>query len=171
MGNELNTRSVTNKRLLRVAAAGGSAEDMAAAVNNTLTPEQALVRVQEVIKSRNPLELAEQKALLVIEAQYLLDSLKDDIEVGDSKARDTFVKSIRLVSDMLEKAHLDVSEFSTRLQRDQARVMGAAISLAFEKATFELMKRFPDADESEIRALMLDAIPVAVREIELNTED
>lgn len=165
--------TMMTRRILRGFSAGQSAEEVAeSATNGTMTPAQVLVRAQDALKSHDPLSEAEKRRLLVWEAQQLLESIRDDaIKYGDPKARESFMKSIRLVGDMLTQADTNVHEISTKLQFAQAQVMASAISLAFEKSVFELQKRYPEVDDIVAREILMSSLPSAVHEIELNTAD
>lgn len=143
-------------------------KQLSEALDGWLTPEQAALRLKELL-SGDLLSDLEERKLLLLDARIFLSQLQDDVNMGDAKARTEYLKALRFVAERLDKSELSVDLISTKLSTAYAQVMASAIQLAFERAAFELEKRY-QIPQGEAREVLMIELPVAVAEIEKNTE-
>lgn len=164
--------SKVDQRLLTAAVSEKrSAKALSDAVNGFLTPEQALLRLKELLSDSNPLSDMEERRLLVLDARRVMGILNDSVEAGDVKAMETYRKYLTTVADRLDKAMVNVDLISTKLTTAYAQTMADAIVAAFSQVPKALEERGIEVDMIEVEGVFQEVLPAAVKEIEARTEN
>lgn len=159
---KLLTAAVSEKR---------SARALSEAVNGFLTPEEALLRLKELLDSTDPLSEAEERKLLILDARRVMGILNESVEAGDVKAMETYRKFLTTVADRLDKASVNVDAISTKLTAAYAQVMSNAVIAAFEAMPKALEERGIEVDMEEINGVFQEVAPVAMSKIQAASDE
>jgi DNA-binding Lrp family transcriptional regulator len=130
-----------------------------------LSEADAATRLSQLYEDKGALYDLYRERQLIEELYDIYDDIK--LKAQNSAERNSAglynaLRQIMVVMfDKLEKARARNASDLTTVNEAHARVMFAAISLAFEKAAFELEKRYPDVDRDELESIMLEALPLA----------
>lgn len=93
--------SLRDEKLLEAAANSWSGEQMEAKYG--VPAAQALLRVRDLLRSRNPFTDIERKQLLLQSAFKLKEKIEEaDIDVTEPKAIDAYTKLLKTVNEMLD---------------------------------------------------------------------
>lgn len=164
--------TLRDDRLLRAAANGWSGEDMAAEYD--ITAAQAIVRVKDILASRDPWTQIEKKQLLLHSAYALKETIEAaiaSVDVGSTdrsiKVVEAYIKLLKTVSEVLDKqSSITESELET-ITRSQARALMQLVVAGYNRARDLLAEEYPDVD-----LLILDeAFQVGMREATERDED
>lgn len=135
-----------------------------------LSEADAATRLSQLYEDKGALYDLYRERQLIEELYDIYDDIK--LKAQNSAERNSAglynaLRQIMVVMfDKLEKARARNSADLATVNEAHARVMFAAISLAFEKAAFELEKRYPEVDRDELESIMLEALPLAQAALE-----
>lgn len=164
--------SKVDQRLLTAAVSEKrSAKALSEAVNGFLTPEQALLRLKELLSDSNPLSDLEERRLLVLDARRVMGLLNENVEAGDVRAMETYRKYLTTVADRLDKAMVNVDLISTKLTTAYAQIMADSVLAAFEAMPKALEERGLVLDMEEVHGVFQEIAPLAASRIEANSSD
>lgn len=167
----MNLSKVDQRLLVAAVSEKRSAKELSAAVNGFLTPEEALLRLKQLLSDTNPLDDVEERKLLVLDARRVMGILNDSVEAGNTQAIETYRKYLTTVADRLDKAMVNVDAISTKLTSAYAQVMADAIVAAFNKIPEALDQRGVVLDMIELEGVFQEVLPLAVATIEARTEE
>lgn len=133
--------------LLGGAALGKSAEELSRLVRGTMSPEECLLHVKEILRRRNVWELPERKQLVLHQLQNLADDMQKQYQQsGDRNDAALLLKALSEVSTTLEKQGAITEAELKMVNAAQARVMMSFIIAAYNHARKLLAEEFPDLD-------------------------
>ena len=133
--------SSVDRRLISSAAKHATAQEMSDAVMGQLTPAQAIDRVKVLIESATIFDEIEDRKLLMWQMQEHLTWLSENRE--NDKVLSTIPRMFKLIGDLLEKSHMNVSDLSTKLARDHAEYFISGFMVGFEK----MLKTYSEQNE------------------------
>lgn len=156
MGDETNSilpASSIDRRLLQAAAKYATAEEMSEAVLGRLTPAQCAERVHHLLTSKTILDEVQERRLLLIQMAEWLDWLKTQRDNPKSWA--AISRTMKLLSDQVERSNINVSDVSTKLATEHARYFVDGFTLGFERVLKALGERDEIViEEDEIQELL-----------------
>lgn len=165
--------SALDRKLIRQASSDKrTPKELSAAVGGIWSPEECLARLIELTDSADYLTIQREKRLTLLNAREMLDSMHDDvIRLGDNKARDTYMKLLNSIMDMLERVNVDITSVSDKLTPLYAEVMVQAIVKAFEDLPAKLEERGVVIEMREIEGAFREVLPMAVASVESAVAD
>lgn len=172
-----------DQRLLRLAAAGKTPDEIARELGIDIAPARVAQRIRDILKTRSWLSILEKKALLVDDMMELKEHLRDIVmseggemydkngeamgwSFGDPRWSANLLKTIKELSTQLDLDLQQTDMAKNELLAGQARIMTSAISIAFNKLMFHIRESYPDVDEQALMSFMEDAIPAAIELVE-----
>lgn len=160
--------SALDKKLIRQASSDKrTPKDLSNAVGGIWSPEECLARLIELTDSADYLSVQREKRLTLLNAREMMESMHDDvIRLGDNKARDTYLKLLTSVMDMLDRVNVDIDAVSTKLTPVYAEVMVQAILKAFAEIPAKLEERGITIEMKEIEGVFREVLPVAAEMVE-----
>lgn len=155
-----------DRKLLRGAADGLSPKEIANVVGNVLTPEQCADRVKNLIGSRDWLNPLEKEALVLDQMNELVENLRQASQQGHTRSIEVAASILGKKLDYLQKNRMSAEDAAQIIQEGHARLMLEAISRSYELAAELLSERFPDVPAHELRDTFMQALPVAIEQVE-----
>lgn len=145
--------SSIDRRLLKAAAKRATAEEMSEAVLGALTPAQCLERVNQLLDSRDYLDEHRERRLMLYEVAEWVAWIKEHRD--EPKAWAQVNRSLKLMSDVLERSLVNVEEVSTKLATEHARMFIEGYVQGFNRVLDEMRERSEiDIEEAEVVELM-----------------
>lgn len=133
MASKELTPSLRDQKLLEAAANGWSGEEMEAAYG--MNAASAIIRVREILRSRNVFTDIERKQLLLQSALRLKEKIeKGALDLYDPKSIDAYNKVLKTVNDMLDKQGRITDAEINAAAKAQAGLMIQLISKAYDRA-------------------------------------
>lgn len=167
--NSILPASSIDRRLIRAAAKYASPRELSEAVLGQLTPEQAQARVLEILDSKTILDEVQERRLLLVRMSEHLDWMEK--QKGNEKAWPTIAKMFKLVSDQIERSNISLTDVSTKLASDQARMFVDGFVLGFDAVLKKLSEeRDLEIDEEDVIELMQVGTKVSEEYIEKVTQ-
>lgn len=140
--SDLIPASSVDRRLLDGGSLFESPNELSARVNGQLTPAQAIKRLNDLLDSRDSYTDARQMKLLLYRAAKYMESLESDaINIGDPKARTTYLGTLRMMFDIIRESTKNVDTISTKLSDAHASFFAQAIMGAFQIVNEQLLAR------------------------------
>lgn len=162
----MKTLTLRDEKLLSLAANGLSGEEIAAEVG--MSPEAAILRVREIISSRDVWDDVEREKLLLQDIYNLKSRLEkrfDDI-VGDAKMLDGYRKTLETLGLALERRSRISDEDLAKVTEAQARVLIQLVNAGYQAARAALVEEYPDVDVKVIDAKFSEGLEIAAYELE-----
>jgi len=135
-----------------------------------LSEKDAATRLSQLYEDKGALHDLYRERQLIEELYDIYNEIKQKAANAAERNAAGLYNALRQVMivmfDKLDKARARNAQDLTTVNEAHARVMFAAISLAFEKAVFELEKRYPEIDRDELDEIMMDALPLAAKALE-----
>lgn len=149
-----------DQALLDGAASGMSGEELQERFN--LPAEKCILRVQEIIRSKDVWSEVERRQLLLHDLYRLKNSLQKQVEETGLDAKDVnnLIKTLVTIADILDKASRITSDQLTTLSNLQAQMLFQLVVASFGRAKHLLSEQYPDVDLLEID----DAFQAGLRE-------
>lgn len=126
-------------------------------------------RLSQLYESKGALTDLYRERVLIEELYELYDEIRDKAKNAAERNAAGLYNALRQVIivmfERLEKARARNADDLATVNEAHARVMFAAIQLAFEKSVFELQKRYPDIEEGELEKIILESLPIAMQSI------
>jgi hypothetical protein len=152
-----------DQKLIRLAGKRMSMEEISHEMGGILTPAECGARISAIIEARDWLSTLDQKRLILDDMAFMVDKLKQQVEAAEWLTKDdanTYRAALKDTLDMIDNVTLQDEAQMMRISEVHARVMAGAIRLGYERAVFELPKRY-DISEQEAFEAIEAAIPVA----------
>lgn len=172
MSKEVSTViTLMDKKMLGLAANGKSAEEISEETG--VDPESVLLRVKELIGSRNVWDNVERENLLLQSIYDLKAKLEKNFEavMGDPKLIENYRKTLEFLGQRLE-ARSKINEADLmRVSEAHARKMIGLINAGYYHARSRLASEYPEVDLSVIDAAFNDGMGDAVAALEAEVSD
>lgn len=152
----LPKQSIDRRLILAATKIGHTAQDLSDAVNNELSPAQALARVHELLKSMSIYDENDERKLLYIRMGKWLDDLQET-HGKNLKAAGAINRAFKLLSDQLERSRVNVDEISLRLAEKHAEYFVTG----YRKALDEVLSRIQDESGEILEAEVVQEITSA----------
>ncbi len=137
-----------------------------------LSEADAAARLSQLYEDKGALYDLYRERQLIEELYDIYDEVKTKAANAAERNAAGLYNALRQIMtvmfEKLDKARARNSADITTINEAHAKIMFMAIHLAFDKAVFELQKRYPEIDEDELESIMLDALPLAMEAIEKN---
>lgn len=153
--------ALQDRRLLDLAANGASGEEIEQTLG--IPAAEGILRVREILKSRDVWTEIERRQLLLHSAQKLKSKIEQYLDVDDPKAVSGYISTLKLVGEMLDKSGRLTDEELERVTKAQAAKMLVFIEAGYGRARALLREEYPDADIS----LIDEAFKAGLREATL----
>lgn len=135
--------ALRDRKLLDAAANGWSGEEIEAKYG--IPAATALVRIREILKSRDIFSDIEKKQLLLYSAYKLKEQIEDQgLELDNVKSVEAYLKVLRSLGDMLERQGKITEEELQAAARAQAVQMLGLIEAAYGRVRGWLAEEYPD---------------------------
>lgn len=144
--------SSMDRRLIRAAAKYASPVELSEAVNGMLTPEQAQNRVLEILESKTILDEIQERRILLVRMSEHLDWMMD--QKGSDKSWSAIAKMFKLVSDQIERSNISLTDVSTKLAADQARMFVDGYMMGFNALLKKLKDKEIELEEEDVLELV-----------------
>lgn len=135
----LPKQSIDRRLILAATKIGHTAQDLSDAVNNELSPAQALARVHELLKSMSIYDENDERKLLYIRMGKWLDDLQET-HGKNLKAAGAINRAFKLLSDQLNRSQANLDDISLRLGEKHAEYFVKGYLKGFE----EVIRRVQD---------------------------
>lgn len=156
--------SKLDARLLEMAANNFSGEEMESSVG--VPAAQCLVRVKQVLSSRDVWTEVERKQLLLQDLYALKDKIqKQNPDYFDEKQGGMLVKTLTTIGNILDKQSAMSDEEINRITEANARAMLRLIGAAFERAKEYLRVEYPDVDIMQIESAFNSGLSQEVTQV------
>lgn len=154
--------------LLRGAASGKSWVEVSALTGGQVSPEQAAVRVRDLVEARNNgLTELEKRKLLLDEMSELKEVLQARVFSQHSeKDVNPLIKLFKQILDELKESRMDLDRAQREIDAAHARLWLQAINNALTRMFLMLEARHPDVTKGELEEIFQETMPDVVREIE-----
>jgi len=162
--------TLQDRKVLTLAANGKSAEEIAEQTG--IPAEKVILRVKELIGSRNVWDAMERENLLLHSIYELKEKLEDNIEaiLGDPKLLESYRKTLELLGQRLESRSQLNEEDLLRISDAHARKMVTIINLGYYRARQALAEQYPEVDLLVIDGAFNEGMDQAALEIEAAQE-
>lgn len=111
------------KRLLDGAIRKMTPQELSASVNGQLSPEECVVRLREFLGSVDYLDDVAFRRLLLVEIGNFLESLRTDaIDLGAPRARDTFLKTLKIMLDEASRQMPELDDMISTIGKAHAEM-------------------------------------------------
>jgi hypothetical protein len=160
--------------VLKGAASHLSVTEISESLGGQISPERVGLRLTEILNSMDWLTTAQKQKLNFHDMIKVKDMLMEKAQgFGEAAAAASgpLVRILKQIGDDLRQADTDLDERMLRVQRAHANVMVSAVELAFEKALFELHKRYPEIERGELQEILEVSLPAAVKSIEASVDE
>lgn len=156
--------TLMDSKLLRLAANGKSAAEISEQTG--IAPEQALLRVKELIDSRDVWDDIQREKLLMHSIYDLKERLEGNMEalVGDPKLLKEYRGTMELLGQRIEARNRINEADLMKVSEAHGRKMIHIIELGYYKARATLARDYPDVDLLEIDAVFSEGIEKAAQE-------
>jgi len=152
-----------DKQIIKLAGQRKSPEEISLAIGGILSPMEVAARITSIIESRDWLSTLDQKRLILDDMAFMIDKLKTQVESVEWLHKDdanSYRQALKDMLAMIDNVTLQDEAQMMRISEVHARVMAGAIRLGYERAVFELQRKYPIEEQEAYEALEL-AVPVA----------
>ena len=164
MSSEMTTR---DKKLLDAAADGLSGEEMAERMG--ISAAECLVQVKRILKSRDVWTEAERRQLMMHDLYRLKNQLQKQTEnYVDDKSAGALIKTVKALSEIMEKMSTLTEEEMARVSQAHARTMVMLIVDGFSTAKRYLELEFPDVPVREVEKRLHEGLRIAMEKVEVD---
>jgi len=163
----LSTLTTRDNALLRLAAAGKSAQEMSAEVG--IPAAKALLRVKEILRERDVWTEVERRAMLMDDLYALKDRVQEqlkDVQWLDDKQILALTKVIQTLDESLEKNGSIQDDLINRVSAAQAASMLRLIEAGFKRANKLLQDKYPTLQLAELRTAFQAGLNEAAERLE-----
>lgn len=136
-------------------------------INGLLTPAQCLARLNQLIKSKDVLDVRDALSLALDDVYWLRTRLRKQLDESDWIAHDqanVYLKTIDAITGRLEKVQAGMSDHMLRFNQRRAEEMIQALGYIMSQVTTGLEQL--GIDRAEIDEIVLEAIPESIPEVE-----
>jgi hypothetical protein len=151
-------------------SANKSAEEIstAAPINGVLTPAQCLNRLNQLIQSKDVLDVHQKKMLILDNTYELSNRLKKQMDKLDFIDKDNgamFLKVQKELLSMVEDIKGDANEKLMAFNQRRADEFTNALVYIFDKLMDRMLEKYPDLAVDEAQEIVLEVIPDALPEV------
>jgi hypothetical protein len=149
-----------DRRLIDLAANGASPEE----IENSLgiPAAEAVVRVREILRSRDVWDEVERRQLLLHSAHKLKAKIEEGLDLDSPEAVRTYLATLKMVGEMLDKSGRLTEEELERVTQAQAQKMIQLIEAGYGHARRLLAEEFPHVDIDKVDAAFHEGLREAV---------
>lgn len=158
-----------DRKLLRAAADGLSAVEMARAVGNDITPAQARQRVEDLLNSRPHWTIFQEHQLILEDINATISSLRSWADAGSTKHIGEMTKLLTLKLKELERRSISPEDAAQIIREGQGRIFLQGINAVYDIVARSLTEKY-QIPEAVVHEEIVSALPVAVQEIESRVE-
>ena len=145
----LPKQSIDRRLILAATKIGHTAQDLSDAVNNELSPAQALARVHELLKSMSIYDENDERKLLYIRMGKWLDDLQET-HGKNLKAAGAINRAFKLLSDQLNRSQANLDDISTKLGETHAQMFVTAVMRGVEEVVRRMQEESGEILEAEV---------------------
>ena len=167
----MHLSKIDQKLLLAAVSDKRSAKELSEAVGRLYSPEEALLRLKELLDASNPLSEAEERRLLILDARRVMGVLNEFVEAGDITAIGEYRRFLELVAGRLDKASINIDMVSTKLTSAYAMVTVGALEKTFEMLPAAFVQRGIEMSLEDLNGVFAEVMPATVLAIESSVEE
>lgn len=158
--------TLMDSKLLRLAANGKSAVEIYEQTG--VPPEEALLRIKDLIDSRDVWDDIQREKLLMHSIYDLKERLEENMDalVGDPKLLESYRRTLELLGQRIEARNRINEADLLKVSEAHGRKMIHIIELGYYKARAVLARDFPNVDLLAIDAVFSEGIEEAAQEFE-----
>ena len=158
--------TIRDETLLKLAANGASGQEIAEEVG--MSPEAAILRIREIIQSRDVWDDVEREKLLLQSLYDLKGRMEKNLDniTGDPKMLDQYRKILESLGTQLDRRSRVNDDDLKKVTAAQAAVLGRIVERAYQGARKALAAEYPEIDLAVIDGAFRDGLQVAALEIE-----
>lgn len=163
--------TLMDRKMLTLAANGKSADEIAEETG--LAPEKVILRVKELVNSRNVWDSVERENLLLHSIYELKAKLENNMNalIGDPKLLESYRKTLELLGSRLEsRSQLNEADL-LKISDAHARKMVTLIQSGYYHARSALQREYPEVDLTVIDSAFNSGMDLAVAELEAEASD
>ena len=144
--------SSIDRRLIRAAAKYATPRELSEAVLGQLTPEQAQARVLEILDSKTILDEIQERRILLVQMAEHLSWMRE--QKYNEKSWTAISQMFKIVSDQVERSNISLTDVSTKLAADQARMFVDGYVMGFEAVLKNLKARDIEIEDDAVLELV-----------------
>lgn len=144
--------SSIDRRLIRAAAKYATPRELSEAVLGQLTPEQAQARVLEILDSKTILDEIQERRILLVQMAEHLAWMRE--QKYNEKSWTAISQMFKIVSDQVERSNISLTDVSTKLAADQARMFVDGYVMGFEAVLKNLKARDIEIEDEAVLELV-----------------
>ena len=167
----MHLSKIDQKLLLAAVSDKRSAKELSEAVGRLYSPEEALLRLKELLDASNPLSEAEERRLLILDARRVMGVLNEFVESGDIAAIGEYRRFLELVAGRLDKAMINIDMVSTKLTSAYAMVMVKALEESFKALPAAFLQQGIDLPLEQLNGIFQEVMPATVLAIESSVDE
>ena len=158
MPGEMTTLSVHDETLVKLAAQGASPEELSARTG--MPAAQAVVRVKEILASKNVWTFIEQQQLLLEDIQRLKTEVFGYVNeaVANPDLLKAMVSILQLIGDRLDRVKALVDEEDEKQTKRQAKMIGEFFMGVWEPVRDKLAKKLSQKELQETDELFYQSV-------------
>lgn len=158
MSGELTTLSVHDETLIRLAAQGSTPEELSARTG--MPAAQAVIRVKEILASKNVWTFIEQQQLLLEDIQRLKSEVFGFVNeaIANPDLLKAMISILQLIGDRLDRVKALVDEEDEKQTKKQAKMIGEFFMGVWEPVRERLSKQHTAAEIQEIDELFYKSV-------------
>lgn len=164
MAREVTRWSLLDEKLLQCAANGMSAEQIEAELD--IPGAQAIVRIRELLRSRDIWSQEERKQLLLESMYRLFADFQKNIDLSDAKHVEAATKLLERIGNRLDAVSQMNAETLDKITTVHAQKLLALYIKATERAKEILAESYPEAIVDDIDEALQEGLREAAAEIE-----
>ncbi len=152
-----------DKQIIKQAGLRKSPEEISLSIGGILSATEVAARITQIIESRDWLSTLDQKRLILDDMAFMMDKLKAQVEATEYLSKDdanSYRNALKDMLAMIDNVTMQDEAQMMRISEVHAKVMAGAIRLGYERAVFELQRKY-DIGEQEAYEALEAAIPVA----------
>lgn len=158
MPGEMTTLSVHDETLVKLAAQGATPEELS--VRTGMPAAQAVIRVKEILASKNVWTFIEQQQLLLEDIQRLKTEVFGYVNeaVANPDLLKAMVSILQLIGDRLDRVKALVDEEDEKQTKRQAKMIGEFFMGVWEPVRDKLAKKLSPKELQETDELFYQSV-------------
>lgn len=158
MPGEMTTLSVHDETLVRLAAQGSTPEELSARTG--MPAAQAVIRVKEILASKNVWSFIEQQQLLLEDIQRLKTEVFGFVDqaIANPDLLKAMISILQLIGDRLDRVKSLVDEEDEKQTKKQAKMVGEFFMGVWEPVRQHLSKKHSPEEIDEIDELFYRSV-------------
>ena len=158
MPGEMTTLSVHDETLVKLAAQGASPEELSARTG--MPAAQAVIRVKEILASKNVWTFIEQQQLLLEDIQRLKTEVFGFVDqaIANPDLLKAMISILQLIGDRLDRVKALVDEEDEKQTKKQAKMIGEFFMGVWEPVRQHLATKHSPTEIDEIDELFYKSV-------------